>query len=133
MAQRLVAGAGNETLSGLGATGADTFAAGSGQTQITGGLGADTFVGGSGAATVHAVGSSNLFAFIKGSAGGTMLVNDLTNAAQVSVALSGYGPNEAANALASQVAGPNSVSVTLSDNTVVTFANITHLTGSNFV
>jgi hypothetical protein len=46
--------------------------------------------------------------------------------------LIGYGPNEAANAVAGQTSGANSVSVTLSDNTVITFENITHLTGGNF-
>jgi Ca2+-binding RTX toxin-like protein len=131
-AQALFAGAGNETLTGGTATGADTFAGGSGKDQITGGIGADTFVGGTGQATVGAVGSSNLFAFINGASGGSMVVNDLTNASQVHIALTGYGPNEAANAVASQVPKANSVSITLSDNTQITFANITHLNSSNF-
>jgi hypothetical protein len=61
-----------------------------------------------------------------------MLVKDLTSAAQVHITLTGYGPNEAANAIAGQNSGANSVSVTLSDNTTITFENITHLSGSNF-
>jgi Ca2+-binding RTX toxin-like protein len=129
--QALYAGSGNETLTGGTATGADTFAGGSGTDQITGGLGADTYVGGTGQATVNAVGSSNLFRFVDGSSGGSMLVNDLTNASQVHISLAGYGPNEAATALAGQVSGANSVTLTLSDNTTITFQNITHLSGSN--
>jgi Ca2+-binding RTX toxin-like protein len=130
--QELYGGAGNETLSGGTATGADTFFAGPGQDQITGGLGADTYVGGAGQATVNAVGSSNVFDFIHGAAGGTVLVNDLTNAAQVNINLTGYGPTEAANALAGQTTDGTSVTLTLSDHTQITFENITHLTNSNF-
>ena len=51
---------------------------------------------------------------------------------QDTVSLTGFGPNEAANALANQVAGASSVTVTLSDNTKVTFQNITHLSSSDF-
>jgi Ca2+-binding RTX toxin-like protein len=130
--QALFAGTGNETLTGASATGADTFFGGAGADQITGGVGSDTFVSGAGQATVNAAGSSNLFRFVDGSAGGTMLVNDLTNASQVNISLAGYGPNEAANAIAGQTSTPNSVSVKLSDNTTITFANITHLSSGNF-
>jgi len=129
--QALFAGAGSETLTGATATGADTFAGGAGSDQITGGLGADTYIGGSGHAVVNATGASNLFAFIDGAAGGSMVVSDLTSAAQVSIALIGYGPNEAANAIASQTPSANAVTLTLSDNTTITFENITHLSGSN--
>jgi Ca2+-binding RTX toxin-like protein len=112
----LVAGAGNETLTAAAATGADTFQGGSGQ------------------ATVFASPTAplSLFAFVDGAAGGSMLVNDLTSAAQVRIHLTGYGPNEAANALAGQTSGTNSVTVRLSDSTTITFADITHLTSSNF-
>jgi Ca2+-binding RTX toxin-like protein len=130
--QLLSAGAGNATLNGAGATGADTFAGGSGQDLITGSQGADTYVGGAGQATVNAIGSANLFRFVDGHSGGSMQVNDLTDASQVLISLSGYGPNEAANAVAGQTSTANSVSVTLSDNTTITFENITHLSSGNF-
>ena len=51
---------------------------------------------------------------------------------EVNIKLSGYGANEAANAVAGQISTPNSVTITLSDNTKVTFQNITHLTTGNF-
>ncbi len=130
--QGLHAGSGNETLTGAAATGADTFFGGAGKDLIIGGLGTNTYVGGAGQVTVNAAGASNLFQFVDGSAGGTTLVNDLTNASQVHISLAGYGPNEAANAVANQGPSINSVAVTLSDNTTITFENITHLSGANF-
>ena len=131
-AQGLHAGAGNETLNGTAATGTDTFYVGGGLDQIAGGSGNNVYVGGPGEAVVAAAGLSNLFSFVDGSAGGTMLVNDLTNASQVDIALTGYGPNEIVNDVATQTAGANSVTVTLSDHTSITFANMTHLTAGNF-
>jgi Ca2+-binding RTX toxin-like protein len=131
-AQQLHAASGNVTLLGGSATGADTFYGGAGKDQITGGQGTDTYVGGSGQATVNAVGSSNVFRFIHGEAGGTMQINDLTNASQVHIVLTGYASNEAAKAVADQISGAHSVMVTLSDRTQITFENITHLTTSNF-
>jgi Ca2+-binding RTX toxin-like protein len=131
-AQQLHAGSGNETLIGGAAVGPDTFYGGVGKDLITGGEGADTYVAGSGHTTVNAVGASNVFQFIDGRSGGTMQVNDLTSASQVHIVLSGYGSHQAANAVAGQISGANSVTVTLSDHTEVTFENITHLTISNF-
>jgi Ca2+-binding RTX toxin-like protein len=131
-AQQLHAGSGNETLLGGSATGSDTFYGGAGKDLITGGHGADTYVAGSGHATVNAVGSSNVFEFIHGHSGGTMVVDDLTSASQVHIVLSGYGSHQVANAVAGQISGANSVTVTLSDHTQITFENITHLTARNF-
>jgi Ca2+-binding RTX toxin-like protein len=129
--QQLHAGSGNETLIGGSATGSDTFYGGSGQDLITGGHGADTYVAGTGHATVNAVGSSNVFEFIHGHSGGTLVVEDLTSASQVHIVLAGYGSHQAAQAIASQIAGANSVTLTLSDNTKITFENITHITAGN--
>ncbi|HVC59310.1 MAG TPA: calcium-binding protein [Acetobacteraceae bacterium] len=134
-AQALHAATGNESLFGGGASGQDTFYTGSGADQVTGSGGQSTFVFGTGAATVTALPSSSfqaVFEAIKGQAGGTDLVQGLTNASQLQVVLSGYGPNEAASALAGQTTNGSSVTITLSDNTQITFANIAHLTTSNF-
>jgi Ca2+-binding RTX toxin-like protein len=132
--QVLEAASGNATLSGLFSSGADTFYAGSGSDQITGSFGADTFVGGTGAASITAGlgGTSDVFQFVDGSSGGTDLVAGLTSASQVSINLVGYGPNEAQNAVNTQSSTANSVTITLSDNTKITFDNITHLSTSNF-
>jgi Ca2+-binding RTX toxin-like protein len=129
--QALHAGSGNETLFGGFASGNNTFYGGSGSDQIIGGGGSNTFVGGTGSATITA-GASNLFEFIKGAAGGTDLVEGLTNASQVNIDLNGYGPNEATHAVATQTSAGGSVTITLTDNTTVTFQNISHLTTANF-
>ena len=130
--QLLSASSGSATLTGGSATGADTFTGGSGKDFITGGLGSNTYVAGTGQETINAAGSSNLFELIKGAGGGTTLVNNLTNTSQVHIALSGFGPGEAANAVATQSSTANSVTATLSDGTTITFANITHLSAANF-
>jgi Ca2+-binding RTX toxin-like protein len=132
--QELHAGAGNETLVGAFASGKDTFYGGSGNDQITGGAGQDTFVFGTGNATIAASPSKSaeVFQAIKDQAGGTDLITGLTNANQLLVNLQGYGSTEAANALAGQTTNGSSVTVTLSDNTKITFTGITHLTSSNF-
>lgn len=134
-AQALHAGSGNETLFGGGAAGQDTFYAGSGADQITGSTGKSTFVLGTGTATITAVPSGSLkdvFDAINGQAGGKDLVQGLSSASQLRIDLTGYGPNEAADAVAGQTTNGSSVTITLSDNTQITFANITHLTSSNF-
>jgi Ca2+-binding RTX toxin-like protein len=131
--QELHAGAGNETLFGGFASGSNTFYGGTGSDQIFGGGGSNTFVGAAGSATITA-GASNLFEFINSAAtsGGMDTVEGLTNASQVNIALTGYGPSEAANAVAGQTTNGSSVTISLSDGTKVTFENITHLTSSNF-
>jgi hypothetical protein len=133
--QLLHAASGNETLFGGFASGKDTFYAGSGSDQITGSTGQSTFVLGTGSATITASPSSSfkaMFDAINGQGGGTDLVTGLTNASQLDIQLTGYGPNEAANALAGQTTNGSSVTITLSDSTKITFTDITHLTSSNF-
>jgi hypothetical protein len=63
----------------------------------------EAFVGGSGSAAITA-GASNLFEFVKSVAasGGMDTVAGLTNASQVNIALTGYGPDEATNAVNGQ-------------------------------
>jgi Ca2+-binding RTX toxin-like protein len=132
--QELHAGAGNETLFGGFASGNDTFYGGAGSDQIYGGFGNDTFVAGIGSATVTASPfSSNVFDFVKATGGGTEVVTGLTDASQVHIALSGYGAHAISQALASQSFDGSGVTITLSDNTKVTFQNITGLTAQNFV
>jgi Ca2+-binding RTX toxin-like protein len=132
-AQQLHAAGGNETLSGAFASGSDTFYGGSGSDQIMGSNGNSTFVAGTGSATVTASpGSMNLFEFMKTLGGGSELVTGLTDASQVHIDLNGYGKNEVKYALAHQTTTDGSVTVTLSDNTSVTFQNVASLSSSNF-
>jgi Ca2+-binding RTX toxin-like protein len=131
--QQLHAAGGNETLFGGYASGNDTFYGGSGADQITGGMGTNTFVAGTGTATITASpGSTNVFDFMKTMGGGSETVTGLTDQSQVHIDLSGYGKNEVKYALAHQATTDGSVTVTLSDNTTVTFQNVGSLSASNF-
>jgi Ca2+-binding RTX toxin-like protein len=133
-AQALHAGVGNETLSGAAASGQDTFFGGSGSDLMIGGAGKNTFVAGTGADTIMAnPNRDNLFEFMKSMGGGAEVVQNLTDASQVHIELMGYGRNEIRRALEHQTTTNGSVTITLTDNTSVTFQNIGHLTSANFV
>jgi Ca2+-binding RTX toxin-like protein len=111
--QALIAASGNETLNGAGASGADTFYAGTGNATITLGLGNDTVV------------------FTNGSAGGTDIVNGFSSGPD-KIQLDGYPSNEVSNALAGQtINGAGAVSVSFSDGTKVTFNSLGHLLNSS--
>jgi hypothetical protein len=121
----LAAGAGAETMSALGATGATTFFAGAGQPDMIGGAGHTQFVVGTGNATVAAGGGPDLLDCIRGVAGGAATVVGW-NPAQDKIALWGYQTNEATQAVArAAVNGIGGTLVTLSDNTTIVFANVT--------
>ena len=129
-AQGLFAGIGNETLSAAMATGNDSLVAGSGKDQLIGGSGNDTFYGGTGASTMMGGSGDNIFAFVKSLNGGTDLVVNFTSADKIS--LVDFGKHAVEQALASQTFAPEGVTITLSDNTRVTFAGISELTKHDF-
>jgi len=113
-AQALHAGAGNETLFGGFSSGNDTFFGGTGNVSITGGSGA------------------NLFAFADGQAGGNASIQGFTSGRD-HVDLQGYGRNEVAKALKSQTVVGGTDTITLSDHTTISFANVSSLTASDFI
>lgn len=131
--QSLIAGAGNETLSAAFGGGNDTLTAGSGKDQLFGGSGADTFVGGSGQATITGGSGGDTFAFIKGEAGGSDLVQGIFDPSALKIDLQGYGAGAKAAALASQTVANGSVTIGLSDGTKITFQDVTSLHSSNFI
>jgi Ca2+-binding RTX toxin-like protein len=131
-ANLLTAGAGNETLIGGLSTGANTFQAGSGNDLLVGGLGNDTLQAGTGNASMAGSLGHNQFLFVDGEAGGTDMLEDFQLSSGNKVALQGYGPNEVQNALADKVVAHGSTTITLSDNTSITFVGDTHVTASNF-
>jgi Ca2+-binding RTX toxin-like protein len=132
-AQWLKAGVGNETLSAAASSGADTLTAGSGKDLLTGGIGADTFVGGSGHATVQAGFGADVYAFMKGRAGGSELVTGIFDPGTIKIALVGYGAGEADHALSTATVNHGSITIGLTDGTKVTFQDVTSLSKSNFV
>lgn len=133
VSQTLVAGTGNETLSALAGTGADSLVAGSGRTLLVGGTGADTFVGGSGSSTIQPLASDSTFEFIRGSAGGDAVVQDITDPQSIKIELTNYQNRESAYALNHQQVAGNSLVVRLSDGTRITFEDVNQkLTDRNF-
>lgn len=132
-AQWLKAGVGNATLSAAASSGADTLTAGSGKDLLIGGLGADTFVGGAGHTTVQGGFGSDVYAFMKGHAGGSELVTGIFDPSGIKIALVGYGAHEADRALANATVKHGSITIGLSDGTKVTFQDVTSLSKSNFV
>jgi Ca2+-binding RTX toxin-like protein len=125
-------GSGNATL--FGGHGLN-FVGGSGDASVKGGIGGNnTFTAGSGNETliggnIGGAGGTNIFTFDNHAAGSAMIL-DFTSTDMVK--LKGYGPNEVANAINHQLAGPTGVTITLSDNTKITFAGVTQLDPKNF-
>jgi Ca2+-binding RTX toxin-like protein len=128
-AQSLVAGRGNETLVGAG-TGADSFHAGGGNDLVSLGIGNDTVIAGTGHATVDAGFGTDVFAFIKGEAGGAMLIQNFVDGDKIK--LIGYGDDEISCLLHNQTEKGGSVTVTLSDNTRITLSGVASLTRADF-
>jgi hypothetical protein len=117
--QILTAASSNETLTGSSASGASNV-----YRDNT-----------SGATTVVASpnASSNLFAFIEGSAGGSLVETGLTAVGQIQMHLTGYGSDDT-SAISQNNSGGNLNVTLLSDGTTITFKNITApLTNGNFV
>jgi hypothetical protein len=93
---------------------------GSGKDYFVGNTTHSTFVAGSGNETISAApGATNVFDFVKGQAGGQMLVENLFTPSQVTLDLSGYG-----GAKPTQLLTSGGLVVSLSDGTQITFENI---------
>ncbi|MBC7799331.1 MAG: calcium-binding protein, partial [Gemmatimonadaceae bacterium] len=125
----LNAGVGNETLSGAGSTGNNYFFAGRGNVLIGGGVGNDTIFAGGGSSTVDGGAGTDLIAIVNGSAGGTVLLNGFQAGSPDRVQLQGYAAGEAARAV---TAAGSSNTITLSDNTRITFGGVSSVTTTSF-
>jgi Ca2+-binding RTX toxin-like protein len=132
-ANLLIAGSGNETLTGVGSTGNNVMYAGAGTDLLGGGAGNETFFAGHGNATVIGGSGADLYGFVNGLAGGTETVFGFNTAKGDAISLQGYGPNEAQNDLANAAVGGGNTTLTLSDNTQVTFVGVTGLNASAFI
>ncbi len=124
----LIAGGGNETLSGAGNSGSQFLAMGSASVSasLIAGSGSDTLVAGAGpgSATMTGGSGSDTFVFFKQAAGGAKdVINNFT--ASDSVFIEGYGAGSAAALLQAATVGAGGVTLTLSDGTTVTFSNLT--------
>ncbi|MDG6094356.1 calcium-binding protein [Acetobacter sp. AN02] len=132
-----VANSGNETLDGANSqnglvafgntnlySGSQVFIGGTASDTLAAGVGDATLTGGSGA--------SNVFAFRDGVAGGNYTITDFNAASGNVVFLYGYGANEVQNALGTAQATGGSTTIQLSDNSRITFQNVTSLNQSDF-
>jgi hypothetical protein len=128
----LLAGAGNETLSGLGSSGANQLHGGSGADLIGGGAGTESFFAGTGNDTFIGGSGADLYVFSNGSAGGQDLIEGFNQGKGDQVSLQGYGATAAAAAVAGQTASAAGTTLTLADNSTITFAGVGHLSGSAF-
>ena len=128
----LVAGSGSEDLVGSGDGGNDIMFAGSGADRMFAGSGNDTFVAATGGAQMVAGPGNDLFVFSNGAAGSANAIVNFTQG-QDHVALFGYGTNAVADALAHASVAFGSTSITLADNTTITFANVTNLHSTDFL
>lgn len=120
------AGNGNVTLNAAGSATNNTIVGGQDPTAgnlLVGGAGNDTLIAGSGSDTMTGGAGDNVFAFIKGAAGGHDFITDCNP--NDTVALSGYGGAAGGSALAGATVAGNATTIALSDNTKVTFENIT--------
>jgi Ca2+-binding RTX toxin-like protein len=122
----MAAGGGNETLDAGGASYGVDLAAGSGSAVMIGSHANDIFFGGRGFATMTGNGGSDTFSFGNTAThtGGTDIITDF-NSSDVFV-LCDYGANAAQNALNAASVSDGSTVVRLSDNTTITFLNVTN-------
>ncbi len=134
----LQAGAGNETLTGAGASGGETFITGPGNTFITGSSGNDTIFAGAGSSTVDGGPGADLFDIVSGKAGGSVIINGFRPSENDKITLQGYAAGEVAKDLGNASVVPQtaavigSTTITLSDNTKITFNGVTNLNSGNF-
>ena len=120
------AGGGSETINAVSSSTNDSLSGGTvagSSVSMVGGIGNDTFSAGAGTDTMVGAGGHNLFLFTKAvlTAAPTDIVNQFTSNDQV--LLAGYGAGEAARALGTATSAFNNTTLTLSDNTRITFLN----------
>ena len=133
----LVAGSGNTTLQGGASSGNDTFFAGAGNTLIGLGAGQGTVFAGSGASTVVGGSGSTTYAVLNGHAGGTEQIIGFKLGVD-KLALGGFADGEIVRALSSVTTDAGSATtaasttMTLSDNTRITFMDMTSINARVF-
>jgi fibronectin-binding autotransporter adhesin len=143
-----VGGAGGATISGgagatsvaggsgpmlvYGGTGPLTFNGGDGNAVVVAGAGNAMVTAGSGPASLAAGSGDDLFTFVNGQSGGQDVVWQFVHG-QDQVQLVGYAPNIVQTVLAGAVSSGGSTTVTLPDNTMITFAGLAQMTASDFI
>ncbi len=128
----LVAGGGNETLVGAANPFGNLMFAGTGSDVMFGGAGRDTFVASGGDAQMIAGSGVDEFIFSNEDGGGRTVIWNFAQGLD-HAALFGYGVNAVRDAVANASVASGSTTVTLADNTRITFANVARLTAQDFL
>lgn len=130
----LVAGPGNSTLVGGADAGGSVFvgAFGTAATTVTGGARDDIVFAGTGSLVADGGRGVDLFVFAADRPGGATVINGF-DTAQDRLALLGHDPGEAGRALAAAQVSDGSTTLTLADNTRITFTGVTALGSSVFI
>ena len=118
--QQIQAGAGATTVNGLYGTGPEAVFAGSGADIIALGAGADSVIAGSGAASIIGGTGSDVYGFIDGHAGSSVVITGLK--ASDSLVFGGY----AGKPITSEGVLHGSDLITLSDGTVILLSGLDH-------
>ena len=116
----LIGGAGASSIYGITGTGTETVFTGSGSTLAGLDGASDTVIGGSGVSSVVGGSGQDIFGFIDGHAGGSMVIAGLT--ASDSIVFGGY----AGDPITSEAVLDGSDLVTLSDGTIILLQDINH-------
>ena len=127
----MVAGDGNETLNASASSSSNWLSVSTAVTSpstvtMIGGSGSDTLIGGSAAGSTIMTGGdgADAFVFFKQAAGNARdIITDFN--ANDSVFIEGYGPGSASALQNAAVVGAGGLTLTLSDNTTITFSNLT--------
>jgi Ca2+-binding RTX toxin-like protein len=130
-ATEIYAAGGNETLDSSLSRANDLLQGGSGKNQMIGGFGNDTLIAGTGGATMQGGTGQDLFKFIQGQTSSVLIV-DFSAIEGDKVGLVGYGRNEIAGALENAQHTAAGTTLTLSDDTKITFVNVSGLSKANF-
>lgn len=128
---QIFAAGGNETLDASLATGNDALHAGSGNDELIGGFGNDTLTAATGSVTMQGGAGKDVFQFIKGDAT-QATITDFSSLEGDKVDLTGYGHNEVNYALQHAQVSAAGTTITLTDNTKITFASVTDLSKTSF-
>jgi Ca2+-binding RTX toxin-like protein len=126
----IVAGSGNETLASSPA-GNDLLFAGAANGLIFTGAGDDSVFGGTGTTQIVAGPGHGTFVFYNGGAGGSAVIWGFVHGAD-HVQLSGYAPNVVQASLQNASLAFGNTTITLPDNTRITFGSLQSLTASDF-
>ena len=130
----LMAGPGNSTLIGGQQAGGSVFvgAFGTAATTVTGGNDADIIFAGTGSLVADGGDGVDLFVFTADRPGGATIINGF-NTGQDRLALLGHDPGEAVRALAAAQVADGSTTLTLVDNTRITFTGVSDLSSGVFI